>query len=76
MAQVIKLSLQPKASRLSSQCRVGCVNGIHERDRGLVADGTVRPILIVVSAPILQLFAGVRKRQEPVGIQAIGSERP
>jgi hypothetical protein len=31
-------------------------------NRGLVADGPVRPILVVVLAPILQLFAGVGKR--------------
>ena len=34
---------------------------------GLVADGTVQPILVVVPTPILQLFAGICKRQEPVG---------
>jgi hypothetical protein len=30
--------------------------------------------LIVVSAPILHLFGRVRKRQEPVGIQALRPE--
>ena len=48
--------------------------GIHQRDRRLVADGPVRPILVVESAPSLQLFAGVGKRQEPVGVQAFRSE--
>src|SRR3546814_18970851 len=28
--------------------------------------------LIVVSTPILQLFVGIRKAQEPVGVQAFG----
>lgn len=32
------------------------------------------PILVVVSAPTLQLFGRVGKRQEPVGVQALGPE--
>ena len=32
------------------------------------------PIFVVVSAPILQLFGRVGKRQEPVGVQALGPE--
>ena len=35
-----------------------------------MADGPVGPILVVVSAPSLQLFLRIRKRQEPVGVQA------
>jgi len=54
----------------------GCVTGIHQRDRGLVANGTVRPILVVVSAPLLQLFARICKRQEPMGVQTLRSEAP
>lgn len=41
-----------------------------------MADGAVRPILVVVPAPSLQLFLGVRKRQEPVGVQALGPQAP
>lgn len=41
---------------------------------GLVADGPVRPILVVVSDPSLHLFGRVRKRQEPVRVQAFASE--
>ena len=37
-------------------------------------DRPVRPILVVVSAPSLQLFGRVRKGQEPVGVQAFGPE--
>ena len=36
----------------------------------------MRPILVVVSAPSLQLFAGVGKRQEPVGVHALRPEAP
>lgn len=34
----------------------------------------MRPDLVVVSAPSLQLFGRIRKRQEPVGVQALGPE--
>jgi hypothetical protein len=53
----------------------GWVRHWDERDRGPVADGTVRSILVVVSAPLLQLFVG-SKRQEPLGVQALGLEAP
>jgi hypothetical protein len=39
---------------------------IYPRFRGLVADRVVRPIFVVASAPILQLFLRVCRRQEPV----------
>jgi len=39
-------------------------------DRHVVTDRAVRPDLVVVSAPSLQLFAGIRKIHEPVGVQA------
>jgi hypothetical protein len=39
-----------------------------------MADCAVRSLLIVVSAPSLQLFGRVCKRQEPVGVQALGPE--
>lgn len=32
------------------------------------------PILVVVTAPSLQLFGRIRKRQEPVGVQTLGPE--
>ncbi len=36
-----------------------------------MADCAVRSLLIVVSAPSLQLFGRVCKRQEPVGVQTL-----
>ena len=39
-----------------------------------MADGPVRPILVVVSEPSLHLFGRVCKRQEPVRVQALASE--
>ena len=60
--------------RLHSGRRAGCASRIHERDRHLVADRAMWPNLIVVSTPILHLFAGVRKGQEPMLVQAFRSE--
>ena len=37
-------------------------------------DRPMRAHLVVVSAPILHLFGRVRKRQEPVGVQALRPE--
>ena len=45
-----------------------------QRDRDVVSDRRMRPILIVVSTPILHLFAGVRKGEEPVGVQTFRPE--
>ena len=39
-----------------------------------MADGSVRPILVVVSDPSLHLFGCVRKRQEPVGVPSLAAE--
>lgn len=39
-----------------------------------MADGTVRPILVVVSEPSFHLFRRVGKRQEPVSVQALAAE--
>jgi hypothetical protein len=39
-----------------------------------MADRPMRPILIIVSTPILDLFAGIGKRQEPVRVQALSPE--
>jgi hypothetical protein len=47
----------------------------HEGNRGLVANGAMRPVFVLVAAPILQLFARVGKRQEPVGVQTLGLQR-
>lgn len=41
-------------------------------DRDVVSDRAVGPNLVVVSTPILQLFAGIGKRQEPMRVQALG----
>ena len=61
-------------SGLLSRRRAGCAGGSHEGNRGLVADCPMRPNLVVVLAPILQLFARVGKRQEPVRVEALGSQ--
>lgn len=60
--------------RLQSGRRAGYASRNHQCDRDLVSDRTVWPNLIVVSTPILHLFAGIRKGQEPVLVQAFGSE--
>src|ERR1700733_2260153 len=52
--------------RLLPRWRAGRAGGSHEGSRGLVADGAMRPVIVVVAAPILQLFAGVGKGQEPM----------
>ena len=39
-----------------------------------MADRPMGSILVVVPAPSLHLFAGVRKRQEPVRVHALGSD--
>jgi len=45
-----------------------------QQDRGLVADGPVRPILVIISEPNLHLFGRIRKCQEPVRVQALAAE--
>lgn len=40
----------------------------------VVSDRAVVAVLIVVSTPILQLFTGIGKAHEPMGIQALGAE--
>ncbi|KQY45721.1 hypothetical protein ASD32_10955 [Rhizobium sp. Root483D2] len=44
------------------------------RNRDVMSDCRVRTIPIVVSTPSLQLFAQVRKGQEPVRVQAFGPQ--
>lgn len=39
-----------------------------------MVDGLVRPILIIVSNLSLHLFGRIRKRQEPVRVQALTPE--
>ena len=48
--------------------------GFCQHDRDLVADRAVWSFLVVVSAPILQLFGASARRQEPVGVQAFRPE--
>ncbi len=47
---------------------------IQQHDRRLLADRPMRAFFIVVLAPILQLFLGICKAQEPVGVQTFRSE--
>ena len=54
--------------------RAGIAVGVHQGSRRNVADRSVWPILIIVSAPILHLFSRVGKRQEPVRVQAFRPE--
>ena len=61
-------------SGLMSRRRAGCAGGSYEGNRGLVADRPMRPNLVVVLAPILQLLSGVGKGQELVSVQALGSQ--
>jgi hypothetical protein len=56
-----------------SRRQAGCAGGCHEGNRGLVAEGPVRSIPVMVLAPILQLFPGVGKGQKPVRVQALGA---
>ena len=65
---------ETRVFRLLSRRWAGRAGGSHEANRGLVADGPVRPILVVVLAPILQLFAGVGKGQEPMRVEALRPE--
>ena len=50
---------------------------IQQRNRRLLADRPVGAFFIVVLAPILYFFLGVRKGQEPMGVQTLrsGSDR-
>ena len=43
-------------------------------NRDVISVRRVRTFLVVVSTPSLQLFAGIRKAQKPVGVQAFGPE--
>ena len=40
----------------------------------VVSDRAVGSVFVLVSAPSLQLFAGVGKAHEPMGVQAFGPE--
>ena len=43
-------------------------------DRDVVSDRAVVSVLVAVSTPILQLFAGVGEAHDPVGVQALRPE--
>ena len=43
-------------------------------DRDVISDRTVGSVFVIVSTPIFQLFAGIRKAHEPVGVQAFRPE--
>jgi hypothetical protein len=47
---------------------------IEQHYRRLLADCPIGAFLIVVLTPILQLFLGVGKGQEPMGVQTLRSE--
>jgi hypothetical protein len=46
----------------------------YQHNRGYGADCAVRSFLVVVSAPVLQLFASILQGQEPVSVQTLGPE--
>lgn len=43
-------------------------------DLDVVSDRAVGSVLVVVPTPIVQLFAGIRKAHEPLGVQAFRPE--
>lgn len=45
-----------------------------QQNRRPIADRPVGPFLIIVSAPSLHLFLGIRKGQEPMGVETFGPE--
>ena len=47
---------------------------VQQRNRGSLPDRPVRAFLIVVLAPILQLFLRICKTQEPVSVQTFRAE--
>jgi hypothetical protein len=47
---------------------------IQQHNRRLLADRPMGAFFVVVLAPILHLFSGVCKAQEPMGVQTLGSE--
>ena len=57
-----------------SRRRTGCVVGIVHGVRDAVSDCAMRSVLNVMSTPSLQLFAGVGKTHEPVGVQAFRAQ--
>lgn len=63
--------LGSRVFRLTRVRRAGGSGRVCQHDRGLFADGTALPILVLVYAPLLQLFAGICKSQEPVGVCAV-----
>lgn len=43
-------------------------------NRDVVSDRAVGSVFVVVSAPSLQLFAGICKAHEPIGVQALRAQ--
>ena len=62
--------------RLFSRWRAGCAIVVQQRNRGSLPDRPVRAFLIVVLAPILQLFLRICKTQEPVTFKHSARKRP
>jgi hypothetical protein len=61
-------------SGLMPRRRAGAPAGVMRETGGLLSIAPIRPNLIVALAPILQLFAGVSKRQEPMRVEALRAE--
>ena len=59
---------------LCSGTQVWTAAGVHEEDRGLVPDGPMGTLLVVLSTPSRQLFGGIGRRQEPVLVHALPPE--
>ncbi len=47
---------------------------ILQQNRRSVADRAMGPFFVVVSAPSLHFFLGVRKAEEPVSVEGFGPE--
>lgn len=57
-----------------SRWRPGCAKVIEQHNRRPVADRPMGALLVVVLAPILQLFSGGCKTQESMRVETFGSE--
>lgn len=63
-----------RTSRSLGHRAAGLPDGFYERHRGLVADGAVRSFFIVLSPISLAFRPRVVQRQEPVLVDAFGSD--
>jgi hypothetical protein len=59
---------------LDGSRRSGCSGGNHERYQWFIADSAVRTNFVVVEMRVLRFPASVVNRQEPIVVQALGSE--